>query len=154
MSHSLIQPRSSSLLLLRSYQPSDYEKLCSWCEAHERRPPPEATLPPLGVCVYRTADGVTHEEMLFLFLYLAQGCPICFLEHLTSRPGMTSTQTWRATAAACNHFKSLAASMGYRVMVCHTLRAIARLMIHEGWKKSEPNPPLTTMFIGLEPPAV
>ena len=139
----------STLLQLRPYSPTDYPKLCEWCAFHEQSPPPEASLPPLGLCVFST-DGVVNDNQIFLFLYIAQGVPVCFLEHLVSRPGMSAGQARRATVVACDHFKRLAASMGYRLMVCHTLRAIARLMIHEGWKKSDANVPLTAMFIGLE----
>ena len=139
----------ASLLQLRPYSPADYPKLCEWCEFHERRPPPEASLPPLGLCVFST-DGFVNDNLIFVFLYLAQGVGVCFLEHLVSRPGMTAGQARRATVVACDHFKRLAGSMGYRLMVAHTLRGIARLMIHEGWKQSDAKVPLMAMFIGLE----
>jgi len=139
---------NKSLMQLRPYETGDYPKLCVWSEAHGRTAPPEACLPPIGVVVFST-DGFIQDDKVFLFLYLAQGVGVCFLEHLVAKPRQTTSQTRAATVAAVTHLKALSRGMGYFLMIAHTVQGIARLMQHEGWAKAD-DTKLSAMFTTMQ----
>ena len=125
----------ASLLQLRPFEPDrDYQDFYDWYEAHGTVAPVRALLPPIGAVIYRDF-GDRQEKVGMIFLYLAQGVPVSFMEHLVARPGLTTRQVRDIAVHFLNYFKMLGPKMGYGLIVAHTVRSISRLMQHEGWSK-------------------
>ena len=125
----------ANLLQLRPFEPDrDYDDFYDWYEAHGSVAPVRALLPPIGAVIYRDF-GDRQEKVGMIFLYLAQGVPVSFMEHLVARPGLTTRQVREIAVCALNYFKMLGKQMGYGLIVAHTVRPISRLMQHEGWSK-------------------
>ena len=71
-----------------------------------------------------------------MFLYLAQGVPVCFVEHATTKPGLPVRTSIQALSSLLLCLKEAARNMGCLMMVAHTVPAIARYMKRAGWRES------------------
>ena len=126
----------ASLLQLRPFEAErDYLDFCSWYQAHGRTAPPKELLPPIGVIVYRDY-GDRQEKTGMLFLYIAQGVGVAFVEYFVTPAGLTAGKAREIAVAGMDHLKIVARKLGYSVIVAHTVRGISRLMQHEGWTKT------------------
>jgi hypothetical protein len=64
----------------------DYQMISEWRKAHKVPELPETIIPPLAVIA--EMDG---EPIAFAVCYQSCGIGVCFLEWLTTRPGLTAT---------------------------------------------------------------
>ena len=102
----------ANLLQLRPFEAErDYEDFRVWYEDHGRGAPPEEFLPPIGVVVYRDY-GDKVEKTGMLFLYLAQGVGVGFVEHLVVPPGLTTAQAREIAVVALDYLRPFAARDG------------------------------------------
>lgn len=125
----------ASLLQLRPFEAErDYQDFFDWYAARGVIAPLREVLPPIGAVIYRDY-GERRETVGMIFLYLAQGVGVSFMEHLVARPGLTTRQVREIAVHFLNYFKMLSSKMGYGLIVAHTVRPISRLMQHEGWSK-------------------
>lgn len=140
------------LLQIREFKADpDYAMVCQWFEEHKKREafnetlvaPPLEWLPPIGIIVYRT-DGFHQEDMGALWLYLAAGSPVCFVEHVITKPGLRFATAALALMEAQKYLKGLALSMGYKLMIAHTLLPIARYLKRDNWHEGERD--MVTMY--------
>jgi hypothetical protein len=65
----------------------DYQMISEWRRAHKVSELPETIIPPLAI--FSLADG---EPAAFAVCYQSYGIGVCFLEWLTTRPGLTALQ--------------------------------------------------------------
>lgn len=133
------------LLQIREFKADpDYAMVCQWFEEHKKREayhemlvaPPLSLLPPIGIIVYRT-DGFHSEDLAALWMYLAAGAPVCFVEHVITHPGQRLATSKLALIEAHKYLKGLALRLGYKLMIAHTLLPIARYMKREDWHEGE-----------------
>lgn len=118
----------------------DYDMVAGWLDGHKgstsQAPPPKEILPPLGCVVYWVgAHG--KEDVAAAWLYTALGAPVCFLDHVITKPGLRPSLASRSLLVATEHFKATARSLGYALMITHTIAAIARYLRREGWQQIE-----------------
>lgn len=71
-------------VLIREYEESDFEEICSWWDAAQEPGPPEGAMIPDGTFVLEI-DGVPS---LSLTVFLTQSKKIAYLEGFISRPGI------------------------------------------------------------------
>ena len=137
--------KATPLFQLREFRgESDYEMVCQWFKEHKKRQqldealiaPPLEILPPIGIIVYRT-DGSHQEDLAAAWLYLASGAPVCFIEHVITPPGQRFSLSKSALIEAQKYFKIFAFSMGYTLMIAHTLLPIAKYLKRENWHEGE-----------------
>ena len=136
---------------LRVFTPEDYDMICDWFEGHSRRNPdgrirvpPIEVFPPIGQIAYRYSEEEENEDLAAMWLYLAQGSPVCFLEHVITKPGLNVSQAVKALNAIFTCMKMLANKEGYLFMATHSPPGLVRYMLKLGWSKGIPN--LTTMW--------
>lgn len=126
---------------LRRFDPDrDYDMIRAWFKGHPHteklEAPPKEILPPLGCVVYRVgAHG--EEDIAASWLYLAQGSPVCFFDHVITKPGLRASTASRALLISIEHFKATALGLGYALMITHTIAPIARYLRREGWRQIE-----------------
>lgn len=110
------------LCVLEYLPAAHYPIIAGWYASRSREPVPEAILPKLGVIV---ADGGPAAAM---WLYMDNSVGVCFLEHVSTRPGLCRKAAREAIAFGVGFLKERAAAMGYGVMVCHTTPVLARFV--------------------------
>ena len=133
------------LFQIRVFEPgNDYAMICQWFEEHKKREafnetlvaPPLELLPPIGIVVYRT-DGWEKEDLAAVWLYQALGAPVCFVEHVITKPGLRMATTKLALIHCQKYLKGLALTIGCRLLIAHTLLPIARYLKRENWHEGE-----------------
>lgn len=116
------------MLLLREYTPEDYPLVSGWWEAHGKAPTPPNLLSPIGVVVLR--DEVPEAAM---WLYLALGCGLCWLEYPLTAPGTTLKAARESLKAALAHMVKVAEAHNYVLMLGQAEPALAREMKRSGF---------------------
>lgn len=121
----------------------DYEMICEWFKGHKRsfsdntEAIPKDILPPLGWVVFNVdVENNEEEELAAVWLYLAMGAPVCFIEHVITKPGISAKTAKLALLHVATSCKATALSLGYALMVAHTIPVIARYMKNQGWFKA------------------
>jgi hypothetical protein len=136
---------SETDLRVRQFLPEDYPMICEWAyhhrQARERfekgyRPPPLEMLPPVAVIVYQIEPVI---DLAACWLYLAHGCPACFIDHAVTRPGLKMTRARDALLHCVQYLKFFAARQGYLVMNTCVSPALGRTLERMGWFRGEDN---------------
>lgn len=105
----------------REYEKHDESMVAAWWKAHRDGRFPAEILPPVGVIV--ELDGVAQAA---LWLYMAVGVGVCWLEYPISRPGISIRTTREAFDCALGAITEVARTHDYHAMIANTLPAIAR----------------------------
>ena len=119
----------NNLLRVRHYEGKDLPMIREWWAGHGEGEFPAWLLPPLGVVV--ECDGA---PVAALWLYMAVKIGVCFAEFPVSRPGLSMAEGREAFRCAVGALEAAALANDYRVMICHTLPAIARVMRNFGFR--------------------
>lgn len=113
---------------------SDYEDYAAWARGHKRKgifgtPLRPEALPPLGVVV----SDRSGQKLAMLWLHLSVGVGVSFLEHVTSRPGLSLQDARAAILYGIGALKHAAAQHDYGVMLVRTYPALARVLERAGF---------------------
>lgn len=100
----------------------------SWWEERKDGPFPSNLLPPVGVVV--TVDG---EPAAALWMYMAVGCGVAFLEWPVTAPGL-GAKAATPMRFAIEALAAVAKAHDYGLLRVSTLPKIARFLQREGWK--------------------
>lgn len=135
---------------IRVYEDSDYETIAQWYAARHPVMPfvPRELLPPIGQIAF--ADG---EDLAAMWLYLAAGSPVAFIEYAVSKPGVPVSLAAKALMTIEEVLGSVAVMFNCRLLVAHVRPAFTRYMKRTGWTGGASN--LVAMYkaIKMEVPA-
>ena len=98
----------------------DYQRLCAWREAHEVPALQETIIPPLSV--FAVLDG---EPVAFASCYQSYGIGVCFLDWLTTRPGLDAAHAREALRHVINGIAECTKAT-HALMMGHCTQLIAR----------------------------
>lgn len=127
------RPQAQARLHTRSYTPADLDLVQSWAAARGMALP--EVLIPRDAYVVEDSRG----PLGFAVLYFRIFCPVCSLDHLTLRPGTSSTRAlraWRALeAAAISRVQELRArgEADYRIFQTFTEAPLASITQRLGY---------------------
>lgn len=137
------------MILIRTFEPKDYDMVCEWFAGHKntgkRKFPSRAVLSPIGQIAYDSKEEV---DLVAVWLYMAQGTPVCFMEHGISKPGLHGRTVTLAFITLLGCMRKLAESLGYKVMITHCSPRLARICKKHGWHQD--NADVTTLSISCE----
>jgi len=118
------------MFIVRTYCPeTDAAMVAGWWAVHRSEPMPLALLPPVGVVVM-----LDKQPVCALWLFLTIGHGVAFAEYPVSAPGLGAGVAREAFDRALEALEAVALAHNYKVMVCHTLPAIARILKQHGYR--------------------
>jgi hypothetical protein len=126
------------MILIRTFEPEDYEMICEWSEGHKKRGQerlmPLELLPTIGQVAYEDSDNL---DLAAMWLYLAQGSTVCFAEHAITKPKLEVKTASSALLSLTICLRMLAANLGYQLMVAHCSPAMARYLEKSKWSRGQ-----------------
>jgi hypothetical protein len=125
------------MILIRTFQPDDYEMISEWFKGHKNRREhmmPLELLPPIGQVAYDDSDNL---DLAAMWLYLAQASTICFAEHAITRPKLSVKTASAALLSLTVCLRMLAANLGYQLMVAHCAPGMARYLERVKWDRGQ-----------------
>jgi hypothetical protein len=114
---------------VREYVKGDSLMVSQWWADHDQGMFPEALLPPVGIVVEHGGEPIAA-----IWLYMAVGIGVCWLEYPVSRPGISLKDSTVAFGLAIRALEKVAKTHDYGVMLAHTLPGIARVMRSFGFR--------------------
>lgn len=133
---------SNTIWNVRPYEKPDWETVSGWWDVHAHGSGiVQALLPPLGVVV-----EMDEKPVCAVWLYMAAGIGVCWLEYPVSAPGLKFHDAKEAFHLAVSALEKAAKANDYGVMIAHTLPAIARVMRSFGFRE-ETRKKVTTLKV-------
>lgn len=116
------------MITLREYTPEDYPLVKGWWEGHGKPATPPNLLSPIGVFALR--DG---EPVAAMWLYLALGCGLCWLEYPLTAPKQSLSQARESLKELLGHMINVAQIHNYALMLGQATVPLAREMKRAGF---------------------
>lgn len=101
----------------------DAQMVSAWWRAHGQGAFPFQMLPPCGIVA-----EIGGKPVAAIWMYMAVGVGICWLEWPVSLPGLSLAESKEAFTQLVEAMDMVAASHNYGLMMAHTLPPIARIM--------------------------